>query len=102
MAFPNLEKPFKLSTDASNFAVGGVLSQVDDATGEDRPITFYSRRLSDTERKYSTLDKESFSLIYGLKYNRPFLHGRAVELVTDSEPFVYLLKQTNTSRSHSM
>ena len=76
MAFPNFEKPFKLSTDASNFAIGGVLSQTDDATGLDRPITFYSRRLSDTGRNYSVLDKEAFSLIYGLKYNRPFVHGR--------------------------
>ena len=97
LAFPNLEKPFKLSTDASSFAVGGVLSQVDSETGLDRPITFYSKRLTDTERKYSTLDKESFSLIYGLKYNRPFLHGREVELVSESEPLVYLLKQTNPS-----
>ena len=95
LAFPNFEKPFKLSTDASNFAIGGVLSQTDDLTGEDRPITFYSRWLSDTERNYSTVDKEAFSLIYGLKYNRPFIHGREVELISDSEPLVYLLKQQN-------
>ena len=72
LAFPNFEKPFKLSTDASNFAIGGVLSLVDDVTGEDRPIAFYSRRLSDAERRYSILDKEEFSLIYGLSYRVSF------------------------------
>ena len=97
LAFPDFSKPFKLSTDASNVAIGGVLSQTDDVTGEDRPITFYSRRLSNTERNYSTVDMEAFSLIYGLKYNRPFIHGREVELVSDSEPLVYLLKQKNPS-----
>ena len=35
--------------------------------------------------------------MYGLRYNRPFIHGRQVELVTDSEPLTYLLKQTNSS-----
>ena len=95
LAFPNFNKPFKLSTDASKFAIGGVLSQEDDVTGQDRPITFYSRRLSDAERNYSTLDKEAFSLIYGLKYNRPFIHGREIQLISDSEPLVYLLKSPN-------
>ena len=76
---------------------GGVLSQECDLTGLDRPITFFSRRLSDTECNYSTLDKEAFALIYGLKYNRPFIHGRDLDLVSDSEPLVYLLRQTNPS-----
>ena len=97
LAFPDFSKPFKLSTDASNVAIGGVLSHTDDVTGEDRPITFNSRRLSNTERNYSTVDKEAFSLIYGLKYNRSFIHGREVELVSDSEPLVYLLKHKNPS-----
>ena len=101
LAFPDFNKPFKLSTDASNVAIGGVLSQTDDSTGLDRPITFYSRRLSNTERNYATIDKEAFSLIYGLKYNRPFVHGREITLVSDSEPLVYLLKQKNPSPRNS-
>ena len=49
LAFPNFNLPFKLSTDASDFAIGGILSQHDPSTGEDRPITFFSRRLNDAE-----------------------------------------------------
>ena len=101
LAFPDFNKPFKLSTDASNVAIGGVLSQTDESTGQDRPITFYSRRLSNTERNYATIDKEAFSLIYGLKYNRTFIHGREITLVSDSDPLVYLLKQKNPSPRNS-
>ena len=57
--------------------------------------------LRNTERNYSTLDKEAFALIYGLKYKRPFIHGREVDLVSDSEPLVYLLKQSNPSARNS-
>ena len=63
----------------------------------DRPITFFSRRLSNTERNYAILDKEAFALIYGLRYNRTFIHGREVTLVSDSEPLCYLLRQKNPS-----
>ena len=97
LAFPDFNKPFKLSTDASNTAIGGVLSQTDEITGLDRPITFFSRRLSNTERNYAILDKEAFALIYGLRYNRTFIHGREITLVSDSEPLCYLLKQKNPS-----
>ena len=41
LAFPDFSKPFKLSTDASNVAMGSVLSQQCDITGIDRPITFF-------------------------------------------------------------
>ena len=93
LAFPDFSNPFKLSTDASDFALGGVLSQYDDESGLDRPVTFFSRRLTDSERNLSTLDKEAFAIIYGLKYNRPIVWGREIVLVSDSEPLVYLLRQ---------
>ena len=69
-----------------------MLLQKDDATGLDRSITFFSRWMSDSEHNYAIMDKEAFALIYGLRYNRPFIHGREITLVSDSEPLVYLLK----------
>ena len=40
----NPTKPYTLRVDACDYAIGGVLSQFNDA-GEERPVTFFSRKL---------------------------------------------------------
>lgn len=67
---PNFEKPFELTTDASNFAIGAVLSQ-----GR-HPITFISRTLSQTEN-YATNEKELLAIVWALQKLRNFLYGIA-------------------------
>ena len=44
LAFPDFTKPFRLTTDSSNHSIGGVLSQLDES-GNDRPISFFSRKM---------------------------------------------------------
>ena len=56
LAFPNFEKPFLLTTDASNISIGGVLQQ-EDKEGKIRPITFFSRTLNGPESRYSTIER---------------------------------------------
>ncbi|CAL2233762.1 unnamed protein product [Prunus armeniaca] len=51
LRLPNLCKPFEVHTDASNFAIGGVLMQ------DRHPLAFESRKLNDTERRYTVQDK---------------------------------------------
>ncbi|KAK3013275.1 hypothetical protein RJ639_008265, partial [Escallonia herrerae] len=52
LALPDHTKVFKLQTDASDFAIGGVLMQ------KGHPIAFESRKLNDTERRYMVQEKE--------------------------------------------
>jgi len=52
LAFPDHAKPFEVHTDVSDYAIGGVLMQ------EGHPITYESRKLNDTERKYTVQEKE--------------------------------------------
>ena len=53
MRNPDPTQTFLLQTDASNVGVGAVLSQGND----DRPIAYFSRKLLDRERNYSTVEK---------------------------------------------
>ena len=46
LKFPEVKKPFEVHTDASNFAIGGVIMQ------EGRPVAFESKKLSDVERRW--------------------------------------------------
>lgn len=51
LAFPDLEKPFILDTDASDMGIGAVLSQMDD-NGTERVIAYASKTLSKPEQRY--------------------------------------------------
>jgi len=44
LSYPNFEEPFTLTTDASNFALGAVLSQ--GILGNDKPISYASKSLN--------------------------------------------------------
>jgi hypothetical protein len=50
LAYPQPGERFIVDTDASNFRIGGVLSQVQD--GQERVIAYYSKTLNKAERNY--------------------------------------------------
>jgi len=86
LAYPDFEKNFKITTDASNVAIGGVLSQ------SDRPIAYYSRTLNSAERNYSTIEKELLAILDTTKFFRPYVFGRKFVIETDHHPLVWLYK----------
>ncbi|XP_076269006.1 uncharacterized protein LOC143201674 [Rhynchophorus ferrugineus] len=93
---PDFQKPFILTTDASNFAIGAVLSQ--GTIGNDLPIAYASRTLSTTECNYSTIEKELLAIVWATKYFRPYLFGRKFSIVTDHKPLQWLfsIKEPNS------
>ena len=94
--YPNFDKEFYLTTDASDIAIGGYLHQLDD-NGCDRPIAFFSKKLLDAETRYATLDLEALAVVYGLKVCRPYILGRTVTITSDNAPLVWMLKSSNQS-----
>lgn len=60
LAFPNLNELFYVTSDASNVAIGAMLSQGE--LPHDRPIYFFSKTLNDAQKRYSTIQKEADSL----------------------------------------
>lgn len=87
---PDFSKPFELTTDASNFAIGAVLSQ------ERNPITFISRTLSPTEQNYATNEKEILAIVWALQKLRNYLYGIAdLTIYTDHQSLIYSISEKN-------
>ena len=89
LTFYDPEKQVKLDTDASSYGLGAVLSHVDD-DGNERPIEFISRTLSEADKRYSQIDKEALSIIWSIKRFNRYLLGRHFNLVTDHQPLVQI------------
>ncbi|XP_046145387.1 uncharacterized protein LOC123988679 [Osmia bicornis bicornis] len=88
LQYPNFDKPFTLTTDASDFAIGAVLSQEKD--GHDLPVAYLSRTLTKPERNYFTTEKECLAVLYAVLHFRPYLYGRKFKLVSDYEPLRWI------------
>jgi len=84
---PNPGKPFILHSDASDRSIGGYLSQrVNDS---EKPISYYSRNLNETEQRYSTIERELLAVIECLRHFRYYIYGRKVKILTDHKPLTY-------------
>ena len=70
---PNFEKPFVLYTDASNYAIGGVICQLID--GKMCAIHYVSRSLQGPELNYSVQEKEALGIIFCVKKFRKMILG---------------------------
>lgn len=94
LAFPDFTKPFNLTTDASNYALGAVLSQ--GSIGDDHPIAFISRSLNKTEENYATNEKELLAIVWALDNLRSYLYGaRKIRILTDHQPLTFSLSNRN-------
>lgn len=94
----NPEAKYTVTTDASDFAIGAVLSQKEGVSNDDRPIAFESRKLSAAETNYATHEKELLAIIHALKVWRTYLEGNHFEIITDHAALKYLKTQPTLSR----
>lgn len=90
LKYPNYEKEFIVSTDASSKALGAVLSHLDDDSIE-HPIHYASRTLNDAERSYSTYDREALGVVFALKKFRQHLLCQMFLLYIDHEALKYVI-----------
>ena len=96
---PDWTKSFKLSVDASDLGVGAVLSQKD-VNDEEHPVAYFSKKLTDAQKKYSTIEKETLSLILAIQHFEVYLSGMPfpVKVVTDHNPLLFLNKFKNKNQ----
>lgn len=57
LQLPNFEAPLDVACDASQLGIGGVLSQ------NSNPVAFYSEKLNDAKKRYSTYDLELYAMV---------------------------------------
>nr|CDS26255.1 gag pol polyprotein [Hymenolepis microstoma] len=76
-----------LKTDASQVAVRAVLQQV--VKGETQPLSFYSKKLTITETRYSTFGRELLAIHLAVKHFRHILEGRQFTIFTGHKPLIY-------------
>ena len=57
MCLSNFPKVFEVTCDALGLEIGGVLSQ------ENHPVIYFSEKLNDARKRYSTYDKEFYAVV---------------------------------------
>ncbi|GMF36736.1 unnamed protein product [Phytophthora lilii] len=82
LRLPDMSLPFQVTTHASKTCVGGVLSQ--QVNGFDHPLSFYSRKLSDTESKWAAHEQELYAIKNCLGRWRCYLLGGHFVVHTDN------------------
>jgi hypothetical protein len=85
---PDYAKPFVVTTDASNVALGAVLSQIN------KPVAFLSKTFSGAELNWTIYDKELFAVIYALHKWEHYLHTKIpITIITDNNAVTAIQKQ---------
>lgn len=91
LTFPEQGKKLSIAVDASDVAVGGVLQQGEQ--NDSKPISFFSTKLTPTEKRYSAYDRELLAIYKGVKHFRHFLEGRDFTIFTDHRPLTFAFAQ---------
>ncbi len=96
LVHPNTDKPFRLITDASAVGLGAVLVQLDEG-GAEKVISYASRTLNETERRYSTPERELLAVRWAVRKFRCYLYGTIFEVYTDHRPLTHIKTSKNPS-----
>lgn len=91
---PKMEQPFIVKVDASKYAVGATLAQLDE-NNKERPIRFYSKMLLDAETRYPAHEREALAVVKAIKHFRTYLHNnQKITIYTDNMAVKHLFHPT--------
>ena len=93
LALPDLQRPFEIQTNASDYAMGAVLMQ------HEKPICYHSETFTSAVVNYPTYDKELYALVQSVKKSKHYLMGKETIIHTDHQPLQYLQSQTKLQQS---
>ena len=81
LAYPNLIDEFFLDTDASEYAIGAVLSQKQNH--KERVVAYFSRTLTRSERNYCVTRRELLAVVKSIEHFNYYLHRQKFRVRTD-------------------
>ena len=105
LVYPDTLKPYVLYTNASDTCIGAVLTQKgEDGEGKEaeKPVYFLSHKLSDSQCRWSTIEKEAYAIHCSLLKLDHYLHGAKFTVRTDHKPLKYLLESPRQNRRVQM
>ena len=98
LAHPIQEAELSMAVDASNHHVGAALQQGSPG-GEWQPLSFFSRKLTNRETRYSTFDRQLLAVVVALHHFQFLLEGRKFHVMTDHKPLVFALHRARDAWS---
>ena len=93
LQFPSAEGEYIVDTDASNYGIGGVLSQ--EIGGVEHVIAYYSSSLNPAQQKYCTTKRELLAVVATLEHFKGYLWGPHFKVRTDHAALVWLTNLKN-------
>lgn len=97
IAHPLPDAKLVLHVDASNYAVGAALQQLNN--GHLEPLGFYSKRMTDTQKRYSTYDRELLGIYQAIRHFKHMIEGRECIVRTDHKPLTFAFLQKSDKAS---
>jgi hypothetical protein len=97
LAYHNPKMTCLIDCDASNLALGCVLSQFDPDKGPDQAkvIAYGSKTLSEAEKKYDAYRRELLSIVFFTEKFRDYLEGKPFIVRTDHRPLEWIKSQNS-------
>ena len=93
--FDNTRK-HTIQCDASKKGLGAVLLQ------ESKPVMYMSRALTETEQRYSNIERELLAIVFALERLNHYTFGRTITVQSDHQPLQSIWKKSIVSASHRL
>jgi len=97
LAYPNMKMPFTLTTDASDFGLGAILSQIDLEDKADYAIAYASKAMNASEKNYNTTHREGLAVKWAVEKFKRYLKGRLFTIRMDHAALVSIIQKLEPS-----